>query len=280
MNTINAVPKMDGEPLEVSDVELNEETETPAESPTAEKPADNEEGDLEKKPEEEAEGEESPDENPEAGDDANDLERQVAGLKNQRDELLKDIQSKRAERRELRKPEAPQVPQPIPQVPQVAPETPQGEELDPEVASQLDAHLRNKGFVPKGEIEKSQRLQVVEQVKNDWLATHPEYLAKTGDDIWEAMQDELAQYKDPTNPYTYKNLLDRAHREVASKYPDRFPIKSGSPSAMKQRLQSAAMGSGGKGGSSKLRSSLSPAQVAELRRGGFNDEDIREIGKN
>lgn len=253
-NQIGKLPEMDGEPLEV-----NKEMATPAAPSTVEKPADTEAGELVKEPEA-TEGQ-PPKEPSKVSDDAG---KEEAGLATTREKLLKEVQDLRRERRELRQEEAPK------------PLIVEDVSIDPETEAYLDKYAKKKGLVSRTEFEKTTYKSQLNEAKDQWLEAHPEYLFKSNDDLWSAINDKLSVYKSPTNPKEIKTLLSEADKKVREEYPERF-AGGLNLSAKKQALKTAGLGTGG--GGSPSTEAFDSTDVMNLRRGGFSEEEISNILK-
>jgi len=293
IKTINLVPEMEGQPLEVKQPtedelqEENEEKETPAEAPAVEKPADSGEGDPDKKPEEESEGEsetetetseeEAPeDETPEASDDA-EKDREQKGLKAEEDKLTKQVRDNivnlRSQRREQKQQITPPSSQPI---------TPsQEDDIDPEVSKIVDKRvqkvLKDGGYVPKSEMDKENLFKGMKDADDNFLKSSPEYIHSS--ELRNEFDDILESAGEPKNIEDYQRKLEIAHSIIKKNHPDRFPV-SAAGSSVQKRLDTASRGTGGKSKpSSSQGSSLSPDEKAQLRRGGFTEDEIKEFDK-
>lgn len=276
-----------GEPVVINDQtevgsenEEQQEKETPAgDSPTEEKkPVSNLEGDQDKKPEEEEEGEEeAPESEPETDDNVEDnkeLQAIQAETERVKKQALDELVNWRARRRELRG--EPNKVMPAPSIPATS-----GEEMDEEVAKQLDTYLRTRGYVPKEELKKELELTVLSQGQKEsdskFFNSHPEYIYSK--ELSSEFDDTLNSLKESRTAEEYEKNLRLAHEIVKQNHPDRFPSSKGIDAAKKP-----AYGSGGKGGVSKPSSYnqtvLTPMEIAELRRNGWSEEDIKDINKN
>jgi len=237
-----------------------EEKETPTETPTVEKPADKLEGDQ-PKPGEELEGE-IPEETPEVSDDAED--REIVGLKAQRDKLEKEVKSNivnlRAQRREQRKQD---IPKPV-------------NDIDPEVSKQME----QMGYATKEEIvselNRNNSLKGMKDADNEFYDKNPEYVFSQ--QLRQAHDNIMDSLKEAQTAEDYKEQLELAHSIVKDKNPTLFPSSSDSTlAAKKQALILAGKGTGGKAGSPQKESLMSPEEEAHFRRAGYSDEEIKRM---
>ena len=111
-----------------------------------------------------------------------------------------------------------------------------------------------------------------------FLEKHSEYRPENdpGDINWQTLQREISFYKSPSNPHSMGEILERAHKQVRPTNPSPAkPIEQ-----VKRQLEVAGVGSGGTQNSSSAPKSLSAKYKEELIRGGWNEEDIKNIEKN
>ena len=262
----DAVPtkKEEGQPLP-------EEKETPAETPTVEKPTDDSEGDAEKKPEEEPEGE-IPEEEPEVSDDAED--REIVGLKTQQEKLKLEVKnnivSLRAQRREQRKQDTPES-KPV-----------EVEDLDPDTNKQLEQWAEKKGLVPKdqiiSELNRSNSFKDMRNIDDSFYDTHPEYVFSQ--ELRQAHDNIMDSLKEAPTAEEYQKQLELAHDIVKDKNPQMFPSSSEQAlAAKKQALNLAGKGTGGQVSSPPTESALTSTQKDGYRRAGYSEEEINRMDK-
>jgi len=247
---------------------LEEEKETPPESPTGEKPLGEES--EEETSEEEVSEEETSEEEPEE-DTSQDLTSQIEGLQREREKLLREIQELRRERRELK--QQPQVEQPITQQ-----EIDELKDLHPEDVALIERILRAKGYVRKDELEQELYKTIEQEEINKFLEKYPEFKPENDPDDrnWNALQEELKWYRKPENPRDIGKLLEKARASISVLTGERSSV-----SATKKRLEIASKGSGG--GTTQRSSSarsFTPEEREAYRRGGWSDEEIAELEKN
>lgn len=227
-------------PAAIEETPADEEKETLAELPAAEKPAETS----------------SPEE--EVGDDT---EKQVQGILREREKLLKEVQELRKQRRELRKEETQEV------ITTVADNL---EDLNTDDIKNIERVLKARGYVTKEESQKLHYESVKKDELNKFLDKYPEYKPENDphDANWNAFQRELTFYKMPSNPRLISEVLERAHRNIAS--------TSVVPATTAKRIATARKGAGG-----MQRTPSGKSLPSNLRRayedGGWSEEEIKEL---
>lgn len=230
--------------------EVEEEKETPSEPPAEETPAE--------EPEEKPEGE---------GDDGGQLIRQTEALKLERERLLAEIRDLRGERRDLKQQQITQVETAIDELKDVYP-------ADVELIEKV---LKTRGYIRQEDVDK----RIYEENKNQQLESflnkHPEYKPENDpkDTNWQMLQRELEYYRMPKDPKKVGDVLERAHKALTGSY------SVGQNVSAKKHLAKVA-GSGGSGskGPSSGGGTLSPEHKEAYRRGGWSEEEIKNIEKN
>lgn len=227
------------------------EKETQSELPSDEKPTDIAEGD-------------EPD--VEVGDDAGqiqELKNQVLGLATEKEKLLTQIQGLRGTRREIKEEKLKKVEEQIDELKGVHPD-------DVKVIEKI---ARSKGFISKGEVEKMLSKNIKDSELDKFLSKHPEYKPENDPNNinWDALTKELQDYRMPKNPLETMRILEKAHGQVS-------PQSRELPSltAKKKRLETAGVGAGGVASSSSKKP-LPAWMKQELSRGGWSEEEIKEI---
>lgn len=217
------------------------EKETPAETPTVETPAESDK--------------------PEVRDDSG-LHKQVQGLQEERVKLLKEIQELRGQRREIKKEELKTVDEKLDEL----------TDVNPEDVKVIDKILKSKGYITKQESQKMFYESVKQEKLNGFLEEFPEYKPENdpNDLNWNALQREIGWFAPPTDPKAWGTLLRKAHKEIAKAPTDR------NVEVKKQQLKTAGVGSGGVQRSSSHKS-LDPDKRAALERGGWSEEEIKQI---
>ncbi len=223
-----------------------EETETPEEPSASEKPAD------------------EPQEEEISGDtDNEELQKQVQGLSQEREKLLKEIQELRGQRREIKQVELTKVESKVDEL----------KDLHQEDVALIDRIFKAKGYASKEDVQKIWYEQIKQEKLNAFLEKYPEFKPENDshDINWSALQRELGYYKFPTDPHRIPEILERARKAIQ-------PVASGrNISTAERNLKTAGLGTGGVNRSSPSKS-LSPEKRAWLK--GFTEEEIREMESN
>lgn len=237
-------------PLE--DETTEEETETPAESSSENQPV----------------GEINPiisvEQTKEPGDE---VVVQLNALQLERHRLLREISELKGQKRDIKQQELFKVQDTIDEI----------EGVDPEDVKRMEAVLKKRGYVTQEEAHKMFYDSTKDTVLNQFLDKHPEYKPENdpGDLNWQTLNRELALYKMPTDPHRIAEILDRAHKSVR---PLQSAPKQNIP-AVKRQLEVASVGSGGAQQSSSSKT-LNARYKDELIRGGWTEEDIKNIESN
>lgn len=247
--TLNDGPEDD--PQEEVKEEAVEETPkekaTPSELPAEEKPAEIEPSE------------------PVPSDGASELEKQLSGLQNERVKLLQEIQELRGQRRDLKKEELKEVDKTIDAL----------EGVHPQDVQLVEKILRAKGYITKQEAQGMSYQAIQNEELNSFLSEFPEYKPENdpSDVNWNALQRALAIYAKPSNPRQWREVLRKAHKDIAPTGSDRtLEVK-------KQQVRTAGVGTGGVQKSSS-RNTLTPEQRKVYEDGGWSKEEISEIEKN
>jgi hypothetical protein len=192
-----------------------------------------------------------------------DIAREIRGLQQQKDELLKEIVGLRGERRELKQQEIQKVEDKIDQL----------EGVHPDDVQLVEKVLRSKGYMTKSEFEAKTYEQVKAQVTDAFLERYPEYKPENdpNDTNWNALQRELSLYRQPSDPKQIGDILERAHRAIAR------PSDARGVEVKKRQVATASAGSQPSASpkpSSPAKTSLTEAQVQAYRAGGWSEEEI------
>ena len=268
--TIGSIPEFTdtGNP---GDAEVKEEKETPSGSlPPEKEPAD------ESQPSD-SEVEKTQDE--EIGEDTKEKEElpeqelsKLQGLRDEQQKLLEEIKTLRGERRQLREQELQQVEKQIQD---------KLDDVDPHDVQVMERVLKAKGYVSKDELDKTWRENIMQEELNKFLDKYPEFKAENdpNDLNWNRFKSELSFYRQPSNPREYGTILERTRKAISTVF---SPSDRATIEAKKQTLRQASVGGGGKTGGAG--SSISQSSNAEdidkieaLRRGGWTEEEIKEI---
>ena len=225
-----------------TDEEVEEETDTPSEPPTEEKPVGND-------------------------DDDEILIKQTDALRVEREKLLKDIQELRGERREIKQKQIDVVEEAIDEL----------KDVHPDDKALIERVLKAKGYVRQEDVEKKLYETTKQQQLESFLNKHPEYKPENDktDLNWSRLQRELEYYRMPSDPKKVGDVLERAHRNIAES------ISVGQNVEVKKHLAKVASAGGSTTRSpSSGGHSLTPEQKETYRRGGWSEEEIKNIEKN
>lgn len=251
-------------------------------------------------PEVENENEDSP-EDPSDGkneplepNEDDEKKRALAGLLNEEEKLRKDesdldieiakvkerIKGRRSNRREKR-----EIIEKVQKVIPIDDEVDDLSDIDETTLGILERFTKAKGLVPKAELEAMEHQKTHKSAEENFYATHKEYLPEndTNDELYNALKEELALYVRPTDPKLIAKLFEKAHMQVAFRFPNRFTQKS-NPAADAARAQKKAVATIGGGQSSGASSkkaapktALSDKQIQIMREGGWTDEEINNL---
>jgi len=251
--------------------EVKEEKETPSESSTEEKPVEetteetSEEGE---KPSEEEESEEIPDED----NRGTELAKQIQGLETERSKLLEDIKSLRGERRDLKEKQLEKVEKLIED------KTDDLSDVEPQGVALVERVLKAKGYVKKDEMSKIIYGQVKQQQLNTFLDEFPEFKPENDPDDknWSKLQEEMKFYRMPEDPQQIGKILRKARKNLNVLPIDQVDVRN------KERSIDLAGKGGAKGKSTRSSSSVpfNEDQIDSLRRGGWTDEEIKNLEKS
>ena len=263
----------EGEKEEVKETpaeEAVEEKETPSEPSTEEEPAEEtkeETKEEELKPPEEELSEDTTevDELAKKEKERDKLIGQVEGLATTRDKLLGEITGLRGDRRELKEKELIKVEKEIKD---------ELKDVNPDDVVIIEKILKSRGYMSKDEAQKMFYDSIKQQELNKFLDKYPEYKPENdpSDVNWKTLQSELTDYRMPTDPHQVGRVLEKARRAIVKT----SPSSERDTKAIKQRLKTASKGVVGIQRSSP-QGQLTPEQIGELRRGGFSEEEIKEM---
>jgi len=259
-NQINLAPEFTpNEPEEVKQEEgkLPEEQLPPQEQPAEEtEPAGEQEA---VKPEGETISEDTEEE----------AKKQILGLESERQKLLDEIKTLRGERRELKQEQIDKVDD---QLIQAKDEI---SDLYPEDVKTFERIAKAKGLISEDRVKKMVYDTAKQQTLDSFLEKYPEFKPENDseDKNWNALQRELSLYKMPENPKMLATLLERARKQI-------MPFSSGEQNtASQRRIKTASSGAGGIQRSSSQKS-LTSEQKEVFRRGGWTEEEIKNIENN
>jgi hypothetical protein len=191
-------------------------------------------------------------------------EKELEGLRSQKERLSSEIVELRKERRGVRKEEKPDV---------FVETNPLDGVADSDVEL-IEKVLKSKGYVKK----EDQYQSSLESYKDAWLEDHPDYLPDNDPDdvLWNKLNKELNTfYKRPKNPKDIVKLLSRIDKDINPKAS--IPVKSRAKTeAAKKKIETSSKGGGGKGKSTSTPKTKTTVDRSALS--GFTDEELDEMG--
>lgn len=135
--------------------------------------------------------------------------------------------------------------------------------------------LKAEGYVKREEVEKQNYVNTQNQVLNAFLDKYPEYKPENDPDNinWKALTGEYGLYAQPKDPLQIANLLERSHKAIQQ------VVSDPSLPAKKRAINVASAGAGGTQRSSSSKT-LDSQTRAMYERGGWSEEEIKQIEKN
>lgn len=140
----------------------------------------------------------------------------------------------------------------------------------------LDVLAKKHGWVKREELNSTNRSQVSNDILDDFLKGHPEYLPENDKDnlLWGRFKSEFQLYKTPDNPKDLKRIFSKIHKDV-------FGVKSDDElkkiNAQKEKLKVVSHSGGSTTrGQSSPEGHLTADQKGHLK--GFSDKDLEELG--
>ena len=275
-----------------------EEKETPSESSSEEKPSETTEGEEEKEGEElvTSEEEEEPSEpsKPEedkgvvetSGDELGDEIKRLPGETPREHALRLEVTRLKRGNREKRTKELlgePEKPSGLSKTQYEALEEEDKKilaEYDPKELSTFEKILgvlgRKHGWVKKGDLKTTTDSRLSEDMLDDFLQNHSEYLPENDKDdvLWNTFKEEFKLYKTPKNPKDLRKIFNKIHRDI-------FGVKSEDGlkkiNAQKEKVKVASHSgsSAARGVSSPEGAKLTPDQKSHLK--GFTDKELEEM---
>ena len=136
---------------------------------------------------------------------------------------------------------------------------------------------KKHGWVKKDDFKASTYNQQANDILDDFLQEHSEYLPENDKDdvLWRNFQEEFKFYKSPENPKDLKKIFNKIHKEI-------FGVKSEDElrkiEAQKEKVKVASHGgsSSQRGSSSASGNKLSSEQREHFK--GFSDKDFEDLG--
>lgn len=197
----------------------------------------------------------------------NEIQNELAGLRQAREELIRELKELRGERREYKQREIDRVDA------QIQETTDDLEDVNPDDTKLIERVLKARGYVPQSEVNKMFFEAKKQEVVAKFLRDFPEYKPDNDPENkrWESLKKELSLYREPSTAEDYETLLKRAHRMVSA------VSTSGQNVAVKKHQ--AQVASAGSGGTRKPSSQNRLASLAEQHLKGFTQEEIAEMQK-
>lgn len=211
-----------------------------------------------------------PVENNTFNDDTKEL-KQIQGLENERDRLLREIQALRGTRRELKEQEIVEVNKKIETI------TDGLEGVNPEDISLIDRVIRSKGYITKEEAHRMSYDAVKNEEVNKFLEKYPEYKPENDptDLNWSALQRQVQSwYRMPSDPRQVGELLLKAHRDIS-----KVPSDRGAIEVKKQQVKIASSGSSGTQRSPTKPVNEHLSSLLRTHTHGWSEEEIKELEK-
>jgi len=141
----------------------------------------------------------------------------------------------------------------------------------------LDVLAKKHGWVKREDLASSTRSQVSNDILDNFLQVHSEYLPENDRDnvLWGRFKSEFQLYKIPENPRDLKRIFNKIHRDIFGVKSDE-ELKKIDAQKEKLRVVSHAGGSAVRGQSSSKGARLTPEQRSHLK--GFSEKDFEELG--
>jgi hypothetical protein len=263
-NQIGKIPDFAPQGEEVKDMPEQEVKEgeeiTPAESSTAEKPIE----ETETTSEQEAV---KPEVEEVSNEEAEEAQKQIKGLNEQRESLLREISELRGQRRVAKQEKLMEVEQKI---------SDELTDIAPEDVQVIEKVLKARGYVTREEAKNLSYEDIKNQEIEKFLAKYPEYKPENdpNDIRWSTLNKEVSNFKRPSDPRQVGSLLEKARRLALQQQPvgGQRDINQ-----VKKQIKNSALGSGGVSSPSSPFKSLSEEKVQIYRNGGWTEEEIKEI---
>lgn len=256
MEKIGSVPEFTDADTQATEESSEQEEEvtsgedTPSEAATEDEPS--------------GEKEESTDD---VGAETKELQKEIAGLSQAREELIRDLKELRGERRELKQREIDRVDK------QIEEKVDDLVDVHPDDTKLIERVLRAKGYVSQSEVNRILFDHKKQEVISNFLHEFPEYRPENDPDNkkWGTILEEISLYREPASPEQYAVLLRRAHR-LAS-------VGSTTGPSVAVKKHQAQIASAGSGGTRKPSSPNRLASLVETHMHGYTQEEIAEMQK-
>jgi hypothetical protein len=140
----------------------------------------------------------------------------------------------------------------------------------------LEVLAKKHGWVKREDLASTTRSQVSNDILDDFLQNHSEYLPENDKDnvLWGRFKSEFQLYKVPENPKDLKRIFNKIHQDI-------FGVKSDEGlkkiNAQKEKIKvvSHSGGSATRGQSSSEGARLTPEQRSHFK--GFSEKDFEEL---
>jgi hypothetical protein len=140
----------------------------------------------------------------------------------------------------------------------------------------LSVLAKKHGWIRKEELEYTNKTQRSNEVLDDFLQKHKEYLPENdkGNVLWNRFKSEFQLYKMPDNPKDLNKIFNRIHQDI-------FGVQSEDGirkiNAQQEKIKVASHGgnSAGGGKSSSSKGRLSPELKGHLK--GFTEQELEEF---
>lgn len=199
-----------------------------------------------------------------AGDLKERLNLEIEELKDVKRELILELKDLRGQRRESKEAEIAKVEEKLDDL----------NDINPDDVQLIERILRAKGYTPKEETQKMLYEARKEEEFEKFFQEFPEYSQDNDPDRrkFGPLLREISLYKEPQDARSYGKVLRKAHRAITG-----TGVSSGRGAAgAKQRAALAGVGAGGAQRSSSVEP-FSPEFRANLKAGGWSDEDIQRM---
>jgi len=133
------------------------------------------------------------------------------------------------------------------------------------------------GWVKREELISTTKSQISNDILDDFLQIHPEYLPENDKDnvLWNRFKSEFQLYKTPENPKDLKKIFNKVHGDIFGVKSD-VELKKINAQKEKIKVVSHSGSSASRGQSSSEGIRLSPEQKSHLK--GFTEKELEELG--
>lgn len=141
----------------------------------------------------------------------------------------------------------------------------------------LNVLAKKYGWVKRGELAITTRNQISNDILDDFLKSHEEYLPENDKDdlLWNRFKEEFSLYKVPNNPKELKRIFNKIHTDIFGVLSD-DELKTINAQKEKVKVASHSGSSASRGQSSTEETTLTPEEKQHFK--GFSDKDFKELG--